>query len=127
MELVLPNNYVEVEEEEMMYLDGGWVYRGAVAGLIDWGIMLTPAGALCAPIKYMGRSAAKQLIRRYASTLSSGIRWVAQSLLGLSFNLSTGRMLSIIMGNAFCLTSIGGVCGLILDAADGRVNGRIGG
>lgn len=24
MELVLPNNYVEIEEEEMMYLDGGW-------------------------------------------------------------------------------------------------------
>ena len=23
MELVLPNNYVEIEEEEMMYLDGG--------------------------------------------------------------------------------------------------------
>lgn len=24
MELVLPNNYVELEQEEMMYLDGGW-------------------------------------------------------------------------------------------------------
>ena len=23
MELVLPKNYVEIEEEEMMYLDGG--------------------------------------------------------------------------------------------------------
>ena len=23
MELVLPNNYVELEQEEMMYLDGG--------------------------------------------------------------------------------------------------------
>lgn len=24
MEMVLPRNYVEIEEEEMMYLDGGW-------------------------------------------------------------------------------------------------------
>ena len=24
MELVLPQNYVEIEQEEMMYLDGGW-------------------------------------------------------------------------------------------------------
>ncbi|WP_282926701.1 hypothetical protein [Helcococcus kunzii] len=24
MELVLPNNYVEIEQDEMMYLDGGW-------------------------------------------------------------------------------------------------------
>ena len=28
MELVLPNNYVELEQEEMMYLDGGEAYRG---------------------------------------------------------------------------------------------------
>ncbi|CAG5680528.1 Uncharacterised protein [Streptococcus pneumoniae] len=26
MELVLPNNYVALEEEEMMYLDGGVFY-----------------------------------------------------------------------------------------------------
>lgn len=24
MQLVLPNNYVEIEQNEMMYLDGGW-------------------------------------------------------------------------------------------------------
>ncbi len=24
MELVLPQNYVEIEQEEMEYLDGGW-------------------------------------------------------------------------------------------------------
>ena len=26
MELVLPNNYVDLEQEEMMYLDGGGLY-----------------------------------------------------------------------------------------------------
>ncbi|CEO74915.1 Membrane protein [Streptococcus pneumoniae] len=29
MELVLPNNYVVIDEEEMMYLDGGgYIYPG---------------------------------------------------------------------------------------------------
>ena len=41
MELVLPNNYVVLEEEEMMYLDGGgfgknwWNKRSAVGIAID--------------------------------------------------------------------------------------------
>ncbi|VPD55667.1 Membrane protein [Streptococcus pneumoniae] len=38
MELVLPNNYVVIDEEEMMYLDGGaiyiprWTITGAITG-----------------------------------------------------------------------------------------------
>ncbi|VJG89503.1 Membrane protein [Streptococcus pneumoniae] len=27
MELVLPNNYVALEQEEMMYLDGGGLFK----------------------------------------------------------------------------------------------------
>ncbi|CWH12197.1 Membrane protein [Streptococcus pneumoniae] len=27
MELVLPNNYVVIDEEEMMYLDGGGLFK----------------------------------------------------------------------------------------------------
>ncbi|HET0905786.1 TPA: SPH_0218 family bacteriocin-like peptide [Streptococcus pneumoniae] len=36
MELVLPNNYVVIDEEEMMYLDGGAIYipRRAITGAI---------------------------------------------------------------------------------------------
>ncbi|SNE58696.1 Uncharacterised protein [Streptococcus pneumoniae] len=36
MELVLPNNYVVIDEEEMMYLDGGAIYipRWAITGAI---------------------------------------------------------------------------------------------
>jgi len=29
MEMVLPNNYVELEQEEMMYLDGGLTMSAA--------------------------------------------------------------------------------------------------
>ncbi|HFN7475066.1 TPA: SP_0115 family bacteriocin-like peptide, partial [Streptococcus pneumoniae] len=41
MELVLPNNYVDLEQEEMMYLDGGgvgrnwWNSRGSFATVLD--------------------------------------------------------------------------------------------
>lgn len=35
MELVMPNNYVVLEEEEMMYLDGGW--SASVLGNNLWG------------------------------------------------------------------------------------------
>ena len=33
MELVLPNNYVALEEEEMMYLDGGWSKYTAISNI----------------------------------------------------------------------------------------------
>lgn len=39
MELVLPNNYVEIEEEEMMYLDGGWSWKMLgknLLGVYNW-------------------------------------------------------------------------------------------
>lgn len=39
MTLRLPNNYVEIEEEEMMYLDGGWsssIARSNLKGIKSW-------------------------------------------------------------------------------------------
>lgn len=33
MELVLPNYYVALEEEEMMYLDGGWSKRMVISNV----------------------------------------------------------------------------------------------
>lgn len=35
MELVMPNNYVVLEEEEMMYLDGGDLGLSAVLGIVS--------------------------------------------------------------------------------------------
>ncbi|MEG2909912.1 MAG: hypothetical protein RR945_11865 [Erysipelotrichaceae bacterium] len=36
MTLQLPNNYLEIEEEEMMYLDGGARYYNMVQALISF-------------------------------------------------------------------------------------------
>ncbi|SET03157.1 hypothetical protein [Anaerobranca gottschalkii] len=67
--LVLPNNYVELEQEEMMYLEGGDRFKSAVegtivgAGIISLGVggakalggttimsMSVTAAAACGPV-----------------------------------------------------------------------------
>ncbi|HHD9224438.1 TPA: SP_0115 family bacteriocin-like peptide, partial [Streptococcus pneumoniae] len=51
MELVLPNNYVALEQEEMMYLDGGgvgrnwWNSRGSFATVLDVDLAIYSGGA----------------------------------------------------------------------------------
>ena len=53
MELVLPNNYVALEQEEMMYLEGGdWirdaaimVVGGAVSAIVGYGVRHSLVGA----------------------------------------------------------------------------------
>lgn len=43
MELVLPKNYVEIEEEEMLYLDGGWNWSLSKAKKNAKALLATPA------------------------------------------------------------------------------------
>lgn len=50
MELVLPNNYVEIEEEEMMYLDGGWSWSVTKAR------RNTKALMACPTLAFVGRA-----------------------------------------------------------------------
>ncbi|AMC93914.1 hypothetical protein AOC36_07925 [Erysipelothrix larvae] len=57
MELGLPMNYVELDQEEMMYLDEGLTFsRGWVSTIID--AVATPFCWYLAPIKFMGKQAA---------------------------------------------------------------------
>ncbi|CGE83794.1 Uncharacterised protein [Streptococcus pneumoniae] len=53
MELVLPNNYVVIDEEEMMYLDGGgaiyipkWAITGAITGAAYAALVAAGGGGL---------------------------------------------------------------------------------
>lgn len=48
MELVLPNNYVTIDEQEMMYLDGGAIYipRWAITGAITGAALAAGGGGL---------------------------------------------------------------------------------
>ncbi len=123
--LVMPANYAVVNEEEMTYVDGGWrIKRGWAAGAIDAVAML-----ICptlAPIKFMGKQAAKALVKRYLPKLAGWVAKAATMALGMTINVANGGIQSIIWGNAWCLTSVGGVISLILDiASDGRCDGYI--
>lgn len=44
MELVLPRNYVEIEQEEMMYLDGGWSTKQVLKNLTGLAAVAGMAG-----------------------------------------------------------------------------------
>ena len=56
MTMNLPRNYVEIEEEEMMYLDGGTTYRGfaaarqisnMIAASIGWALSASKLSKYC--------------------------------------------------------------------------------
>lgn len=125
-QLQLPESFVDVEREEMEYVDGGSIPRWLVSAGVDAIAMATPVGYALAPLKFLGKSAAIALVKRFAPQLGGFIAWAARSVLGAAINMSSGTILSLVVGNASCLTSVGGLVGLVADAADGKINGRIG-
>lgn len=89
MELVLPGNYVEVTEEEMMYLDGGWsagVFGKNLYGLAERG------GVICTAIaglaKALGRANPRALTK-----LTGALSWVAGKV-----SYGIGRVVGLIGG-----------------------------
>lgn len=124
-ELVMPKNYINVNEEEMTYVDGGYNFsRTWVAVGVDIiALALCPA---LAPIKAMGKAAAQSLVKKYLPNLAGWAAKAASTVLGVSINVTSGAIGSLISGNLWCLTSVGGVISLILDyASDRKVDGRI--
>lgn len=89
MELVLPNNYVEIEEEEMMYLDGGWscsVFVKNLYGLAErGGVIYTAIDGIS---RYLGKKNIKAL-----KTLKASLSWVAGKV-----SWAIGRVVSLIGG-----------------------------
>ena len=66
MELVLPQNYVEIEQEEMMYLEGGWSRSEAKSFV--YGIIASGVGALA------GKAISKSMI---GGVINSSAAWIA--------------------------------------------------
>ena len=69
MELVLPNNYVALEQEEMMYLDGGAIY------IPKWAITGAITGAAYAALAAAGGGGLQLVLASYGlrSALVAGI------------------------------------------------------
>ena len=123
--LVMPSSYAVMDKEEMTYVDGGGIPRGWVAGLADMiGLAFCP---YLAPVKFLGKSAAKALVKRYLPKLAGAFYKVATTALGFGINVSTGTLGNILFSHAWCLTSVGGMIALALDIrVDGRLDGWIG-
>ncbi|HEU2977690.1 TPA: SPH_0218 family bacteriocin-like peptide [Streptococcus pneumoniae] len=123
MELVLPNNYVVIDEEEMMYLDGGAIYipRWAITGAITGAAYAALAAAAAA-----GGGGLQLVLASYGlrSALVAGI------VKGLG-------VLGIHIGNAFANTVIRSIASAgigagadwiftnIIDGWDGRRDNQL--
>ncbi|SFO08633.1 hypothetical protein [Proteiniclasticum ruminis] len=91
MEMVLPRNYVEIEEEEMMYLDGGWTtVRGWLAANELNNILLSIGGwyksAAALLVKTATYSVAGATVIGAAAAILSALG-ASGSLLGAALNL----------------------------------------
>lgn len=124
--LVMPMNYVELQEDEMMYLDGGGIPRWTLSFAIDALLLATPVGLSAAPLKFLGKEAAASLVKRIAPQVAGIAGWALRQVLGGAINLSVGTMTNLIIRNATSFTSIGGMIAFIGDWADGNLNGWIG-
>ena len=123
-ELRMPFGYVEVNDEEMEYLDGGAVKTSWAAAFFDViGMAMCP---YFAPLKIMGRQAAANLVSRNLWRLAPAAAKIARSVLGLSINATAGKIGKAIFGYGWYFTSVGGVIAISLDIADGKIDGWIG-
>lgn len=113
--LVLPQNYLEISDEEMTYLDGGFaIPNWVVAGGINIGIAaITGGGAvklLTAFIRRKGSAAAKAALRKVLT------RFIATQ--------AANRVSGLVIGaiNGFLSWSVGSAVATIWDRNDVRRN-----
>ncbi len=122
-ELQLPSSFVDIDCEEMEYVDGGFS-RGWVAFAVD-----AVALAFCpylAPVKYMGKAAAIAFIKVHLPKLAGAFRSIVQTAIGASINISTGALGNLLFANAWCFTSIGGMVSVAADYfSDGSLDGQV--
>lgn len=123
--LVMPSSYAIIDEEEMLYVEGGnYIPRGVAAAIIDGiGLLFCP---YFAPLKFAGKAAAKALVKTYLPQLAGVFRKILTSAIGMGINVSTGTLGNILFSNAWCLTSVGGMVSLVADiVTDGKCDKKI--
>lgn len=98
MELVLPKNYVEIEQEEMMYLDGGWSVPKAVVSFAVNGLVNTIAAF------FMGGGGG-------ISTLKLAIKSVGRKKVTDKFRTGLSKFISIQLANRISGIIIGLITG----------------
>ena len=124
--LQLPNNYVEIDRDEMEYVDGGGkVPRWAASATLDALLLATPVGVGTAPLKYLGKQAATALVKKFAPNIAGIAAWALRTALGAGINMSTSTITNLIISNAASFLSVGGIVAFVGDYADGNLDGWI--
>lgn len=131
--LVMPTHYVELDDEEMAYVDGG-ISTSAVAAIIDVGLFAI-CGAINLGIRlagWFGKGAAKRFILKkapqWAKTLFkiTAISALIQSVGGNVNNVITiFTDTNVWIDRIATMMSIGGVIATVLDICDGSWDGNI--
>lgn len=124
--LVMPSSYAMMDEEEMMYLEGGkdkhtW-YTWPFAVAIDVAFAVL-GGLNISAIGNLTSYAVKNLIKKNWSTLGKrALEGVTAGVTGaLSSIIGTVSLTMSIITSA---TSIGGLVGLFMDATDKTLDGK---
>lgn len=85
--------------------------------------------AICpylASVKFLGKRTAKFLVQKFLFKLTGAFATILRICLGVSINFSAGSLGNLIYGNAWCLSSVGGMVGLVADYfSDRKIDGYI--
>ena len=124
MELVLPNNYVDLEQEEMMYLDGGgvgcnwWNKRDNIAYAIN-----IAAAAVSGGMSVYQTYAIKKLIAN-RGMMSRVVRSAITRYIG-GVSMATITNALNIAATVAEVFSLGGAIAYGLDIVDGKFDGYL--
>lgn len=125
-ELQLPTIYVDVDRDEMEYVDGGGrVPRWVASTPIDALLLMTPIGVGTAPLKFLGKQAATALVKQFAPQIAGIAAWALRTAVGAAINMSTSSITNLIISNAASFLSVGGIIAFVGDYADGNLDGWI--
>jgi len=118
--LVMPNSYAVMNEDEMMYIEGGALKTSQLAGMID--LAFLAAGGAFSAVKFFGGKAAKNWLKSTVPGLITTILgWVGigDTALGGIGNICDA------IDIAWSWGSLGGVIANVIDLCDGDTNGYI--
>lgn len=124
MELQLPTSYVEIENDEMEYIDGGgfgkkWFNKvGNVATILDCGIIAVTGGATIT-----STAAIRKIIKTHRGPITRAVRKQLLKHVGTVSGAAIGTAIDFALTAAG--SSIGDCIAKGLDRADGRKDGYV--
>ena len=125
--LVMPSHYVELDRDEMSYVDGGGkIYTWMVSAPIDIALMTCGATLAFGGVKLLGKFFGKSLAKNLSQSMAPIVAKIIGLMSGGILNLAVGQLGQMLLNNFWSFTSLGGLVSFVLDIAiDGEANGVI--